>query len=166
MLGICGVNPKNVVIVDNGNVIDLDKSRGRAEIVGKIPTQPVFFSNSLDGSLDKQSLDERRSLSSDGTLVAALVVDFTKSKLVARPVLKAFGSGFTMKAGWAEIEETIISDIEFAVARALQNGHTDIGIVRHVTHDVLNKRLRERFGMSKPVLSIVVQELKQQEVKV
>jgi hypothetical protein len=50
-------------------------------------------------------------------------------------------------------------DIVHVVNRSLNQGQKDVGVIRHQIHDVMSKRVRETFGMSKPVVSIVVQEL-------
>lgn len=159
LLGRCGVDPKNVVIVDNGAVVDFEGNNDKVEIVGRIPAQPVMFSKALDGSMNNQSLEERRSLSEDGTITVVLALNFKEAKLVGGPYLKIFGSSFDKYKDWADIQNTITQDISFVVNRALKQGQKESGIIRHLTHDVVSKKVRERYGMSKPVLSIVVQEV-------
>jgi ribonuclease J len=158
LLGGCGVDPKNILIVDNGTTIDLSAGRG-VELVGRIPANPVFFNKSLDSELNQQSIDERRNLGEDGTLTAVMALNFDKGQFVAGPTIKTLGSSFNKNKNWQEIEANMISDIRNAVDKALKNGQKEPGIIRHLTHDVLSKRIREKFGMSKPVVSIVVQEV-------
>ncbi|MDX1920977.1 MAG: ribonuclease J [Candidatus Caenarcaniphilales bacterium] len=159
MLGVCGVNPQNVVIVDNGCVVDFDAENSRADIAGKVPSSAVFFNKSLDGPMNHQSLEERRNLSEDGTLTIAVALDLVGQKLVAGPMLTLFGSSFEKSPTWAEIVQNMKNDIVMVIKRSLNQGQRDVGIIRHQIHDVMSKRIRESFGMSKPVLSIVVQEV-------
>ena len=159
LLGKCGVNPKNAIIVDNGNAVDFDPLKDQGQIVGKIPASPIFFNSVLESELDKQSLDERRSLGEDGTLTIVLAVDFAKMALIAGPYMKTMGNSFNTNKNWLEIETALIAEIKTAVERGLKQGHKETGIMRHLIHDILTKRIREKFGMSKPLISIVVQEV-------
>lgn len=159
MLGICGVDPKNVIIVDNGCVVDFDSENSKFDIAGKVPSNAVFFNKSLDGPMNHQSLEERRNLSEDGTLTIAVALDLVGQKLIAGPTLTLFGSSFDKSPTWAEILQNMKNDIVAVIKRSLNQGQRDVGIIRHQIHDVMSKRIRESFGMSKPVLSIVVQEV-------
>ncbi len=158
LLGKCGMNPQNVIIVDNGCTVDIDPS-GKAAISGKVPAEAVLFNKSLDSELNQQSLEERRNLGEDGTIITVMTLNFDQSKLVAGPTLKIVGSSFDTNKNWPEIQTNIVNDIRFAVDKALKAGQKETGVIRHLTHDVLSKRIREKFGMSKPVFSIVIQEV-------
>lgn len=159
LLGKCGVNPKNAIIVDNGNAIDFDPSKEQNQIVGKVPANPVFFNSDLESELDKQSLDERRSLGEDGTITIVLALNFAKAALIAGPFIKTMGSSFNTNKNWSEIENNLINEIKASTEKALKQGHKEVGIIRHLIHDILSKKIREKFGMSKPLISIVVQEV-------
>ncbi|MDX1917857.1 MAG: ribonuclease J [Candidatus Caenarcaniphilales bacterium] len=160
LLAKCGVDPRNVIILDNGHAIDFDKSRNLIEIVGKIPSSPVFFSSALKSSLNQQSIDERRLLGEDGTVTAVVAIDFANGKLVARPQLKTVGSAFCDLKEWDEMSANISADITMMVEKAMTHNQRDPGLIRRLIHDILNKRIREKFGMANPIYAIIVQEVK------
>jgi ribonuclease J len=159
LLGKCGLDPKKIIIVDNGTAIDFDAPNKVTEIAGRIEASPVFFNKSMDSEMDQQSLDERRNLGQDGTLTVVMALNLQKGLFFGGPLLKTAGSSFNSNKHWLEIEKNMIADIHQAVDKALKAGQKEVGVIRHITHDVLSKRIREKFGMSRPVVSIVVQEI-------
>ncbi|MDJ0625932.1 MAG: ribonuclease J [Candidatus Caenarcaniphilales bacterium] len=159
LLNKCGVDPQNVVILDNGCAIDFDLAKSTASLSGKISAKSVFFNKSLDSNMGHRSLEERKNLSEDGTITIVLAVDFKNAKLIAGPTMTMYGSSFDTSSSWQNLVETINRDITNAVNKSLMQGQKDTGILRHLTHDLMSKKIRENFGMSKPVLSIVIQEV-------
>lgn len=82
-----GVDPKNVVLARNGDVVDLYKSK--ASIVGSVPCQYVYVDGSSVGEVSEEELEKRRLLSTDGYISAFVPVDLKKCKVVGEVSVSA-----------------------------------------------------------------------------
>ena len=159
LLAHCGVETKNIIIVDNGSIVDFDSVQNKVEITGKVASQAVFFNRVKDSSLNTQSIEERRSLSEDGVMTIVLVINSLDKKLIAGPFINMFGNSFNTDTDWPRVKDLILSDVKQMVIKSLSQGQTDFVVLRRFAHDIISRRIREKYGMSMPVLSIVIQEV-------
>ncbi len=159
LMGKCGLDPRSIFIIDNGNTIDLDQATMKAEMVGSVQTPPVFFSKAIDATLTPRSIDERKNLSEEGNITIALAMDSVEGKLIAGPTLKTTGSSLATSKEWIEVEANVIREARIAVLRALQQNQKDISLLKRLISDVLNKKLKEKYGMANPVITIFIQDL-------
>ncbi|HEY9885927.1 MAG TPA: ribonuclease J, partial [Vampirovibrionales bacterium] len=160
LIAKAGIDPKNAIIIDNGCVVDFDPPKDKIEVSGKVPFKSIFFNKQLDGEMGHQHVEERRSLSEDGTLTLALAVDLENGQVVSKPQIALCGCSYDRNSAWPEVKEKIETNIINIVSKALQQGKKDVGSLRHLIHDILNRALREKYGMSRPLISIVIQDVK------
>ena len=80
-----GVSPENVVVSQNGDVVDL--YHGHAAVVGSVPCGYVYVDGSSIGRLSDEDLEKRRALGAEGTITAVAVVDTSSSEVVSGPTL-------------------------------------------------------------------------------
>jgi ribonuclease J len=110
-----GVDPRNVVIAEDGVVVDLVD--GRATIVGKVPAGYVFVDGQTVGGATEDSLKDRRTLAEEGVITVVAIVDADTGKLAEAPDFLARGfvhDDATFDAAVPEIEK--------ALARAASEG--------------------------------------------
>lgn len=82
-----GVDPKNVILARNGDVVDLYKSR--ASIVGSVPCRHVYVDGLSVGEVGEEELEKRRQLSTDGYVSVFIPVDLKKCRVVGEVSVSA-----------------------------------------------------------------------------
>ncbi len=110
-----GVKRSNVVIAENGVVVDL--SNQVAKIVGAVPCGMVYVDGQSIGDITEDSLKDRRILGEEGFISVIVVIDSQTGKIVAGPDIHA--------RGFAEDErlfDEVKGRIEQALAGAVAGG--------------------------------------------
>ena len=113
-----GVPASQVIIAEDGVVVDLNK--GRARITGKVEAGYVYVDAMTVGGVTEASLKDRRALAEEGVVTVVLLVDAHTGKLAEPPDFLARGfvhDDTTFKA--------VIPVIEEALARAAKEGIGD-----------------------------------------
>lgn len=78
-----GVDPQNVVLAEDGDVIDL--YHGKAAIVGSVPCNYVYVDGDSVGELTDEELEKRRILGTEGFVSSFVVVDTEHANVVSGP---------------------------------------------------------------------------------
>jgi ribonuclease J len=80
----CGVKKDQIVVPDNGSVIEVDKRQIKA-LQKKVPIEYVFVDGSGVGDVGEVVLNDRRKLAEDGMFVIVAVVDKTTGRVKGSP---------------------------------------------------------------------------------
>jgi ribonuclease J len=110
-----GVDPKRVVLAEDGVVVDLVD--GRATITGKVPAGNVYVDGETVGGATEAHLKDRRTLAEEGVVTVVAIVDADTGQLVEPPDFLAHGfvhDDTTFEAA--------VPLIEKALARAAEEG--------------------------------------------
>ncbi len=110
-----GVNPANVVVAEDGVVVDLVD--GKAKITGKVPAGLVYVDGMTVGGATEASLKDRRTLAEEGMITVVAIVDADTGKLAEPPDFIA--RGFVHDDATFKL---VIPAIEKALANAAQEG--------------------------------------------
>lgn len=107
-----GVNRDNVVLAQNGVVVDL--VNGRAQVVGQIPVGNLYVDGVTMGDIDADILADRTSLGEGGLIAITAVIDNRTGRLLERPTVQT--SGFSedaksMMREVTELSETTMNDL-------------------------------------------------------
>ena len=78
-----GVNPNNVVLAEDGDVVDL--YHGQAAVVGSVPCGYVYVDGDSVGELTDDELEKRRILGTEGFVSCFAVVDTDTSDVITGP---------------------------------------------------------------------------------
>ena len=78
-----GVDPQNVVLAEDGDVVDL--YHGKAAVVGSVPCGYVYVDGDSVGELTDDELEKRRILGTEGFVSAFVVVDTDNHEVVTGP---------------------------------------------------------------------------------
>ena len=89
LAGLTGMRRDDVVLADNGVVVDLVD--GRAQITGALPCGYVYVDGAAVGDVGEASLKDRRILGDEGFVTITVVVDASTGKVVGGPELSARG---------------------------------------------------------------------------
>jgi ribonuclease J len=138
---LTGVPAGNVVIAEDGVVVDLAK--GQATVVGKVPCGYVYVDGLSVGEVTESSLKDRRILGEEGFVSVVIVVDSTSGKLVAGPEIHARGSGID-DSGLGEVRPKIEEALVRAAADGINDPHQLGLLVRRTVGRWVNDGYRRR----------------------
>ncbi|UNK44791.1 ribonuclease J [Arthrobacter sulfonylureivorans] len=137
-----GVPAENVLLADDGSVIDLKD--GTARIVGQIECGYVYVDGSSIGEITDADLKDRRILGEEGFISVITVVNRSTGQIVSGPEIHARGFAEDDSV-FDDIKPKIISALEEAVVN--NTDHTTYQlqqVVRRVIGTWVNKRHRRR----------------------
>jgi ribonuclease J len=138
---LTGVPAGNVVIAEDGVVVDLAK--GQATVVGKVPCGYVYVDGLSVGEVTESSLKDRRILGEEGFVSVVIVVDSSSGKLVAGPEFHARGSGID-DSGLSEVRPKIEEALVRAAADGINDPHQLGQLVRRTVGRWVNDGYRRR----------------------
>jgi ribonuclease J len=145
-----GVVPGNVVIAEDGVVVDL--VRGKARIAGKVDCGYVFVDGSSVGDIGESLLKDRRILGEEGFISVIVVVDSVSGKVSAGPEIHA--------RGFAE-DETVFDDIKQpvidAINAALQEGVDDTYQLQQTIRRVIGRWVSNAHRRRPMIIPVVVE---------
>jgi ribonuclease J len=148
LAALTGVPEDNIVIADDGVVVDLVD--GQAAIAGSVPCGYVYVDGLSVGEVTESSLKDRRILGEEGFVSVIVVVDSTSGKLVASPEIHARGSGIDDSA-FGDVRPRIEEALVLAAADGISDSHQLGQLVRRVVGRWVNDNYRRR-PMIIPVL--------------
>lgn len=153
-----GIDSENIFTVRNGTVLEL--FNGGASAAGTVESEAVLFNRNQAESVTRFSVNERRSLSTEGVLNIACVVD-SRWNLLQPPVMESAALGFARSAQWESARYDLVQAIEEAVLKQREQKEaegTDINGLRAAVREVATKTIRSKL-QSKPTIHVVVHEV-------
>ncbi len=162
-----GIPAENMVIIDNGDVIELGKDSLRK--VGKVPAGIELVDTSRSGMVNDKVLKERQQLAGDGIVTIAATIDgdghlFSKPEVHLRGVVSAIERPVLQSKAEAAIE-AVLRDRWKEFTRELEGQiETDwAGLQVQIEREL--HRLLKRELQSNPLLVFLMQNPEPAEVK-
>ena len=150
LAALSGVPEGNIVIADDGVVVDLID--GQAKITGAVPCGYVYVDGLSVGEVTDEQLKDRRILGEEGFVSVVIVLDSTSGKMVAAPEIHARGSG---------IDESAFRDvrprIEEALARAAAEGITDAYQIQQLVRRAVGRWVSDHYRRRPMIIPVVVE---------
>ena len=150
LAALTGVPDSNIVIAEDGVVVDL--LDGRARVTGKVPAGYVYVDGLSVGEVTESSLKDRLILGDEGFVSVVIVVDSTSGKMVAGPEIHARGSGIDDSAF-----EVVRPRIEEALARAAADGINDVHQLRQLVRRTLGRWVNENYRRRPMIIPVIVE---------
>jgi ribonuclease J len=145
-----GVPRENVVVVEDGVVVDLIDRK--AVVAGKVDCGYVFVDGSTVGDITETSLKDRRILGDEGFISVIAVMDSVTGKLTAGPEIQA--------RGFAE-DDTVFDDlkpkIEAEIEKAIGSGLDDMYQLQQVIRRVVGKWVSDTHRRRPMIIPVVVE---------
>ncbi|MBT1179832.1 ribonuclease J [Bifidobacterium vespertilionis] len=144
-----GVDPQNVVLAQDGDVVDL--YHGRAAVVGSVPCGYVYVDGDSVGELTEEELEKRRILGTEGFVSSFVVVDTDSSEVVSGP--KIFLNAVAEDASeFEQVRKQVVSVLEDAMIHGTKDVHKLQQVMRRTLGSWVARKLR-RKPMIVPVVA-------------
>ncbi len=150
LAALSGVPENNIVIAEDGVVVDLVD--GQARIVGAVPCGYVYVDGLSVGEVTDEQLKDRRILGEEGFVSVIIVLDSTTGKTVAPPELHARGSGID-EAALAEVRPKI----EEALARAAADGINDTYQIQQLVRRAVGRWVSDNYHRRPMIIPRVIE---------
>lgn len=85
----CDIPFENTFVLDNGDVLELDK--GTVRQVGSLEVEETYVDGNRIGDVSTAVLNDRKIMANDGILVIIANVNMDTKKLLARPMITTRG---------------------------------------------------------------------------
>ena len=151
-----GVAPENVVIGEDGDVIEVSPDTG-ISIVDHVPCGNVYVDGLGVGDIGQVVLRDRRLLSSDGVIVVVVTVDADTGELAAGPDI--ISRGFVYERESEGILEGARAVVERAITRhTQQRGHVvDWNFIKNKIRDSVSEYVYQQIKRRPMILPVVVE---------
>jgi ribonuclease J len=163
-----GIPAENMVIIQNGDVIELTENSIR--VSGKVAAGIELVDTSSSGMVSSKVLQERQRMASEGTVTIAAAIDWS-GKLMARPELHMQGVVTSIERSllqkWVQqrIEEILsVRWTEFSPVEK-QPADTDWGGLQETLERELARSMRREL-QCQPALTLLMQVPEEPAVKV
>ncbi len=150
LAALTGVPDRNIVIAEDGVVVDLID--GRARVTGTVPCGYVYVDGLSVGEVTESSLKDRLILGEEGFVSVVIVVDSTTGKMVAGPEIHARGSGIDDSAF-----EEVRPRIEEALARAAAEGINEVHQLRQLVRRTVGRWVNENYRRRPMIIPVLVE---------
>ena len=85
----CGINKNNIFVLDNGDVLEMDK--GKVRKIGNFDVTETFVDGNRIGDISGAVLNDRKIMASEGILVVIINLNMEERKLLAKPMVTTRG---------------------------------------------------------------------------
>jgi ribonuclease J len=150
LAALTGVPEKNIVIAEDGIVVDL--VGGQIAVTGKVSAGYVYVDGLSVGEVTESSLKDRLILGDEGFISVVVVVDSTSGKVVAGPEIHARGSGID-DAGLAEVRPLI----EQALADAAKEGIDEVHQLRQIVRRTTGRWVSDNYRRRPMIIPVLIE---------
>ncbi|MGO1591159.1 MAG: ribonuclease J [Ancrocorticia sp.] len=116
-----GVPPENVILAENGSVIDM--TDGEVSLAGSVPFHEIYVDGSSVGDITETELKDRRTLSEEGFIAIFAVVDQSAEQIVTGPHIQA-----RAMAEDQSVFDDILPEVTVTLQEALEKGTDTYGM--------------------------------------
>ena len=85
----CGLKKENTFVLDNGEILEMDK--GKVRNIGSIDITETFVDGNRIGDISGAVLNDRKIMASEGILVVIINLNMETRKLLAKPMVTTRG---------------------------------------------------------------------------
>ena len=148
-----GMPKENIVIAENGSVIELTKNS--IGINGKVPAGKVLVDGLGVGDVGNIVLRDRRQLSQDGIMIVVVTIDKENCHVVSGPDIVSRGFVYVREA------EGLMDDakdkVQLALEKCEENGVSEWSAIKSTVRDSLGRFLYERTRRRPMILPIIME---------
>ncbi len=146
-----GVPPQNVVLAEDGVVVDLID--GRARVAGAVPCEYIYVDGRSIGEISEDELETRRTLGSEGFVSVYAVVDHDTGAVLSPPTIRAIGM-----AEENSVFDEILPDVDAALREAAAPGGVDRHKLQQAMRRVIGRWVARRLRRRPMIVPVVVEQ--------
>ena len=148
-----GMPSENIVIAENGSVIEL--TRNSVGINGKVTAGKVLVDGLGVGDVGNIVLRDRRQLSQDGIMIVVVTIDKESCHVVAGPDIVSRGFVYVREA--EDLMEEAKDKVQAALERCEENGVSEWSVIKSNVRDALGRFLYEKTRRRPMILPIIME---------
>lgn len=148
-----GMASENIVIAENGSVIEL--TRNSIGINGKVTAGKVLVDGLGVGDVGNIVLRDRRQLSQDGIMIVVVTIDKESCHVVAGPDIVSRGFVYVREA--EDLMEEARDKVQAALERCEENGVSEWSLIKSNVRDALGRFLYEKTRRRPMILPIIME---------
>lgn len=150
---LMGVNPKNIFLMTNGRILEMDDKRAR--LSGTVPFGKVMVDGLGVGDVGNIVLRDRQHLSQDGLIIVVLTMDSATGEVVAGPDLISRGFVYVRES------ENLMDDVKVVIRkeidRCVANSITDWSTIKSAIRDSLREYIYKTTKRNPMILPIIME---------
>lgn len=153
-----GVDPNNILIMDNGDLCALTKDYIR--LAGKVPSGEIYIDGTGIGDIGSQVIKERKLLSEEGLFSIILSIDSKEKELISEPTVVS--RGFIYMKGNESITKSLSDEVKKIALDALnQKLFNELNLKQ----SIINELEEQIFNLTqrKPLIIPIVMDLAKQD---
>jgi len=156
-LGISvGMDPKNILIGENGRVIEFDMNRSGSVTQERVPTNHVMVDGLGVGDISEVILRERQLLAKDGMFVITTIIDSNTNKVIGRPQVTSRGFIF-VKENFDLVNATKKKVEEVITQKTLPGEAANWDYVKNNIREVVGQFLYTKTQRRPMVLPVIIE---------
>lgn len=144
-----GVPPENVILAENGSVIDMHD--GVVQLVGSVPFHEIYVDGSSVGDITETELKDRRILAEEGFIAIFAAVDAKAEQIVTGPHIQA-----RAMAEDESVFDDILPEVTVALEEALEKGMDTYGM-QQAMRRVMGRWVSRKLRRSPMIIPTVVE---------
>ena len=148
-----GMPKENIVIAENGSVIELTKNS--IGINGKVPAGKVLVDGLGVGDVGNIVLRARRQLSQDGIMIVVVTIDKENCHVVSGPDIVSRGFVYVREA--EGLMDEAKDKVQLALEKCEENGVSEWSAIKATVRDSLGRFLYERTRRRPMILPIIME---------
>jgi ribonuclease J len=149
-----GLNHNNVLIVDNGDIIEFEAGFGRVSS-GKVIAGDVFIDGKGIGDIGTLVLEERQRFAGEGVIVLGVTISKSKREIVAGPDVQARGLVFLKdnEALIREITRLFVSTVQSELVKE----NYSIVYMETAIKDIVFKAIRRALNKTPTIIPVITE---------
>ena len=148
-----GMPAENIVIGENGNVVELTPYS--LKVNGKIPAGRLLVDGLGVGDVGNIVLRDRRQLSQDGIMIVVVTLDKEGCTVVAGPDIVSRGFVYVREA--EDLMEGARDKVAAALEQCQANGASEWSVIKSAVRDSLGRYLYEKTRRRPMILPIIME---------
>ena len=151
----CGVDPKNVFIMENGDVLEL--TNNSAKLNGQVSAGIIMVDSTRTGDIDENIIKQRNKLAAEGLL--SVMITIRNKEILSEPSIEAKGLVLTQEDTTAG---HFVTDAKNVVVETVKKNIKEINSINELEEKVKEKlkELIHKELRREPLLQIVILESK------
>ncbi len=150
---LMGVNPKNIFLMTNGRVMEMDEKHAR--LAGTVPFGRVMVDGLGVGDVGNIVLRDRQHLSQDGLIIVVLTMDSSTGEVVAGPDIISRGFVYVRES------ENLMEDVKLVIRKEIDkcvsNSITDWSTIKSSIRDTLREYIYKTTKRNPMILPIIME---------